>query len=234
MDKKLKQTVLLAGFSVAMLTAGSSFAACMDGPYVSGNLAATWLQTQNNQILSPVLSSGGSLRLPSDTGWGGGLAVGSQNGPYRLELALDYLTNDIKNPTASAPSLPAFAIQGSRRLSATTLLINGYYDFMPQAIWTPYLGVGLGAANLNTRVSVFEPISGISARVHDDSTRFAYQGIAGASWKVASHTKASLDYRYLSTARAVFNGNDSLGDTGQLRSRYTSNRITAGLSCYFD
>ena len=235
MNKKLTQSLLIGGFSVAMLTAGPSFAACMNGPYISGNLGATWLQTQrfDLQNVQPV-SVGGNLRLPSDTGWSGGLAVGSQNGPYRLEAAVDYLSNHVKDSTINIAGMSSLGLQSSGRVSATTLLVNGYYDFMPDAMWTPYAGVGLGVANINANVSLFEPISGTAARMHDNDNEFAYQGILGASWKLNNRVKANVDYRYLSTSKATFNASDNQGDTGQLKSRYTSNRVTAGVTYYFE
>lgn len=236
MNKTLKKSILFTGLSVAMLTAGPSFAACMQGPYVSGNLAATWLQTQNYQVSSAAFTGTGNLHLPSDTGWGAGLAVGSQNGPYRLEAALDYLTNRVKNATLNLPGNAPIPINASGRVSATTLMVNGYYDFMPDAVWTPYVGVGLGVANINARFSGNDGL-GDTGGIHDSDNEFAYQGIVGASWKVAERVKANIDYRYLSTSKANFNASANVSSTpinAQAQSRYTNNRVTAGVTYYFD
>ena len=235
MNKKLKKSILLTGLSLTMLTAGSSFAAGMEGPYVSGNLAASSLKTQKYDLdidTPPV-----TLRVPSEVGWGGGLAVGSQNGPYRLEAALDYLTNQVGPGSFTVEdSLPQGALF-SGKVSATTLLINGYYDVMPQATWTPYVGIGLGVAHLKENVALLDPKSpDPKPFVHDDANQFAYQGIVGASWKISDRAKANVDYRCLSTTKATFNvsGDGAKAASAQVKDRYTNNRVTAGMTYYFD
>lgn len=243
MHKILKQSILIlfTGFSVAMLVTEFSLAASMEGFYVSGDLAANWLKTQTYKVNISNAPVGTTVDLRSKTGWGGGLAVGSQSGPYRLEAALDFLSNKTKNGTANLqggwPGTPSLTTSG--RVTATPLLINGYYDFRPTALWTPYLGIGLGVANINVNVSAVEPISDTFARVHDNSTEFAYQGIAGVSWKVTNRMKVNLDYRYLRTETATFNVTDQVPDffqqgVGVIKGHYESSRVLGGVAYYFD
>ena len=118
MNTKLKQSILFAGFSVAMLTAASSFAANSDGPYVSGNLGASF-------------SSSSNWNLPTNTGFTGGVAVGSQSGPYAVEFAVDYLTYTVRDTTKFSwpvgTSNAATDLTATGRISATTFFVNGFY-----------------------------------------------------------------------------------------------------------
>ena len=245
MNTMLKQLILLVSLSIALLVTAIGAPASMEGTYLSGNLAANWLKTQTYKVQDPDAPAGATVNLRSKTGWGGGLAVGSQSGPYRLEAALDFLSNKTKNGTAHLQGfgLGSPSLITSGRVTATPLLINGYYDFKPAGMWTPYVGVGLGVANLKVNVSAahVDPESSVTfARVHDNSTEFAYQGIAGLSWRVTDRVKANIDYRHLRTETATFNVTDllpfSAGEVGVgiVKSHYESNRAVGSIAYYFD
>lgn len=247
MNTMLKQLLLLVGLSITLLATVIAAPASINGYYLSGDLAANWLKTQTYKVQTSDAPLGATVDLRSKLGWGGGLAVGSQSGPYRLEAALDFLSNKTKNATAALSKVwwtgePALlSLPTSGRATATTLLVNGYYDFRPLALWTPYVGVGLGVANLAVNVSTVhvDPFSFVTlARVHDNSTEFAYQGIAGFSWKVTDHLKANMDYRYLRTVTATFNVTDqspfSDFGVGIIKGHYQSNRALGSLAYYFD
>ena len=258
-NTKLKQSTLFSSFLVAMLATSVSSAAFMDGCYVSGNAAANWLKTQTYRVRDQSAPSGTTVDLRSNSGWGGGLAIGSESGPYRLEAAADFLSNPVKNATAYLPGgFPSVAqLSTSGWVKATTLLVNGYYDFKPQKSWTPYLGLGLGVANIHPNLSAFEPVSQLSPSLHDNSTEFAYEGIAGFSWRVAKRVKANIDYRYLRTSTATFEVSDNTPSSGGgggggfegkgeggggssassptiAKARYASSRVVGGLAYYFD
>src|SRR3546814_19180655 len=66
-------------------------------------------------------------------------------------------------------------------------MVNALYDFDTGTPFTPYAGVGIGAAR--TKVKDI-----------DSKTLFAYQGILGVSYDVTDELKAYLDYRYFATA----------------------------------
>ena len=234
MYKKLQQAILFTGLSIVTLLTGSNAVAAMGGDYyVSANLAANWLQTQNYRLMTGNEGPGSFLRLPSDTGMSGGLAIGVQNEAYRLEAALDYFINNVKNGTQYDGFFLA-PVSASGKVITTALLVNGYYDFMPQSIWTPYVGVGLGIANIHPSFSTNSPQLFIATTLHDNTVAFACQGIAGVAWKVSEHVKATLDYRYLRTATATFTIVDGLRSSGTALSRYASNRVTGGVSYYFN
>lgn len=66
---------------------------------------------------------------------------------------------------------------GRGSLETSTFYLNGYYDFMHEEAFSPYLGFGVGYANTDVN---YKP-SGVSV-INDSDSGFAYQFILGASW----------------------------------------------------
>jgi opacity protein-like surface antigen len=66
---------------------------------------------------------------------------------------------------------------GRGSMETSTLFLNGYYDFMADQAFSPYLGVGVGYADTDV---TYKP-SGVGV-ISDSDTGFAYQFILGASY----------------------------------------------------
>lgn len=100
---------------------------------------------------------------------------------FRTELELGHSWADVDSPSGDANVLDT--------------MLNGYYDFRSDSKFTPYLGIGVGAA----RVS-FDGIAPVGTTSLDDSAwTFAYQGIAGVSYAVNNQWDVFGDYRYFGT-----------------------------------
>ncbi|MBS0522300.1 MAG: P44/Msp2 family outer membrane protein [Proteobacteria bacterium] len=65
-------------------------------------------------------------------------------------------------------------------------MLNGFYDFLPGATVTPFVGAGVGLA-LEDGTSQFS------------SPQFAYQAILGVAWNITPQVRLSLDGRYFGT-----------------------------------
>src|SRR5690606_25187987 len=73
-----------------------------------------------------------------------------------------------------------FAEEGvSGNVKLTTAMVNVIYDFVPDSSFTPFLGVGGGAARVE--VEAAQPVGGF-IDVEDDDTAFAWQGIGGLAF----------------------------------------------------
>jgi len=115
----------------------------------------------------------------ADTGFVGLLAFGSRfEHGLRGELELGYRRADFELGGTS-DSLDSFGV-----------LVNGYYDFYYDFPVVPYVGLGVGAAQLKR-----EKLGGGAS----DETAFAYQGIVGFGYDITDRIGATLDYRYFST-----------------------------------
>ena len=71
-----------------------------------------------------------------------------------------------------------------------TLMFNGYYDFETHSDWRPYIGAGIGAAN------IFVDVPGSK----DDAYAIAYKLGAGLGVDVSRHMTFDLGYMLLLTS----------------------------------
>lgn len=121
---------------------------------------------------------GSNVEISFDNGFGGGLAVGYDFGPARLELEGSYRKSDVDKVRTGAGSVKVNA-----DLEVFTVLVNGYVDFATNSIATPYLGVGAGYAR---------------AEVDDIEDEFvAGQLAAGVLLEISPAVSVDLGYRYL-------------------------------------
>jgi OOP family OmpA-OmpF porin len=140
-------------------------------------------------------------------GIGGSGGFAFSNG-LRVEGELVYRANDVKS--VEVDGLGKGSIDGNT--TSTAFMANGFYDFLPNRVVNPYLGVGIGASKDHFEVSS----GGNSAS--DDRETFAYQGIVGLQFKVARGWRIGAEYRYFATSKP---GYVSGGDT--MRTPYDTN-----------
>ena len=120
------------------------------------------------------------------TGFTGAAKAGYDFLGPRIELEVGY------GFVPSNAFLPGTALNGGGGSIGT--MINGYYDFMPASIVSPYIGVGVGAAFIdsNTRFG---------------NTQFAYQAMVGLAYHITSNWAAGIEARYLGTTDPSFSIN---------------------------
>lgn len=83
---------------------------------------------------------------------------------------------------------------------ATSLMINAFYDFNREGRIRPYVGVGVGGANIEADGGA-GPIS-----FDDDDTVFAYQGLVGVAFALTEQLDLDVGYRYFVAPDAGFTG----------------------------
>jgi len=192
-------------------------------PYISGNIAASKLP---NSALQIDLAGQGSIKgkIEYKNGIGGGVAFGAQLDNLRIEGAYDYFKNTAVKALdfASIPDVTLDANQPGGTVISTAYMINNYYDLKPPAssfVLTPYLGIGLGLANV-THVIVAGGNKNFSP-----SLVFAYQGNLGVSFPLTETIKANLDYHYLATV-----SDKSFTGPATIKKNYANHRIALGLT----
>lgn len=85
---------------------------------------------------------------------------------------------------------------GAGDVRALSAMANALYDISLGSSFTPYIGVGIGAANVEA--SGISPVGG--STISDDDTAFAYQGIVGTSYQLNNTVSLNADYRYFATS----------------------------------
>ncbi|MCZ6638180.1 MAG: outer membrane beta-barrel protein, partial [Alphaproteobacteria bacterium] len=135
----------MIGLAAVALAATLSSAAIADsmatykGLYASGALGGNWLEDSDVHGLGPI-----AVDLDFDTGYVGAIAVGYGLGNgLRIEGELAHRRNDIDQINVFGVGL------GSGDVKTTSLMLNLVYDINLKSKLVPYIGVGIGFANID-------------------------------------------------------------------------------------
>lgn len=184
----MKNTLLLAG--ALALTAQHASAAGLYGA-ARGGFTFT---DDHDFSATPAIN----VTTELDNGYGVGVALGYDTGPVdnniglRLEAEYMYRQNEVDTHSSGGAQLAG----PTGEINSHAYMANAYLDFHNGSAVTPYIGGGVGVA----QVSYDDyGVTAIPNVLDDDDTVFAYQGIAGASYKVTPQIKLTADYRYFAT-----------------------------------
>lgn len=167
------------------------------GLYMKGTAGASMTQDQD-------FSSGGvSGNADFDTGWAGAAAVGKDYGNWRMEGEFSYRDDDVDSTSAGGAGL---ASPGGST-SVTAAMLNGYYDVETGTPFVPYVGAGVGLAN----VDVDNYSGGGTTLANGDDNVFAYQAIAGTEYRFNETWSGILEYKYFDASNVEVD--TPLGDT---------------------
>jgi OmpA-OmpF porin, OOP family len=167
---------------------------------------------------SDVTGTGVNATADYDTGYSIIGAIGhSYRNKMRGEFELGYQDLDVGSVSGSSA--------GSGDVDVFSFMINGFYDFKNKSKWTPYVGVGIGGANVSA-----DGVSNVSGSVLDDSDLvFAYQAMGGLTYQVNSNLGLFADYRYFGTSDADL----TLANNTDVDADFASHRIMFGMRWHF-
>ena len=154
-----------------------------------------------------------------------GFGGGYKSGWFRSDLTVDF------TPPANYSGQIVTSGDVTARVTATTLLLNGYLDLGSWYHITPYVGAGAGIVNLNISdyQSTAAPPFG-TVRAHGQ-TNFAWAGMAGVAYALSQNVLVDVGYRYLSLGDAT-TSNDVFGNM-RLR-KITAQEVRVGLRWNFE
>jgi opacity protein-like surface antigen len=148
--------------------------------------------------------NGANPKVKGKSGWTVDLAAGrSLNSNVRAEGELLYSEADRKDVSTG-------------KIKTFGGLVNGYYDIDTGTKFRPYVGAGIGVAQVK--------LDGGPA-THGDDTGFAYQLKTGVSYAINDRLSAQVGYRYL----GVNDVNIGQG-VGRVDGDYHDHAVTAGLT----
>lgn len=187
----MKSLTLAAVAAISALLAGGAAHAQDANWYVQGNAGAGF-----GSRLDAAPDRKG------DTGWNVSGAVGREFGNgLRADVEAAYFSADNKH-----------AVPG--KTSALAGFVNGYYDFNRGGQWQPFVGAGVGLAQVRSR--------------GDDDTGFAYQFKAGVAHPINDRLTTEVAYRYVGVA------NVKAGDgVDRFDGDYHTSAVTVGLRYKF-
>lgn len=198
----LALTALLAGGAVAAPAAADT-----RGTYVRGDIGVT-VEGELEVIEEADIDDEEMAAI--------GIGRGFENG-FRLEGEFAYRDNQFEEDVALGAVAEAKAI---------SLMANLFYDFNRHGSLQPYIGLGVGAAQIESEGS------GVLFGWDDEYTGVAYQGLVGVNWQFHQNWSADLGYRYFVVPDAEFDGVVDITPTA-FEGDYTHEAVTLGLRYTF-
>jgi outer membrane protein OmpA-like peptidoglycan-associated protein len=212
----MKRLTLAAAAAAAVVgLSGAAMAQGYTGWYLGARGGATWLDDVSSSI------SGTATNVDFDTGYNIGAHVGYDFGAFRLEGEVVYRNNDIDTMSAGGARLSG--VSGSA--NSLAVMLNAYYDIELGWPVVPYVGAGIGWAQINSKARA----TGLGFTIDDDDSKLAYQLIAGASWWLNPSLALTLDYRYFATDDPSF----STSTGSSFSSEYKTHNVALGLTFRF-
>lgn len=209
MGKVMKKYILTMTVIVVLTTPISSPNA-REGWYVTGGAGGTLLQESSSTAAD---AFGNAITFDTDFDFGFGLqgaagyawdSHGDRGGGavLRVEGEVFYKSNDIDTftlKTVTVAGIGTFVTpateSGTGDVSALGFMANAWYEFFTGMPWRPYVGGGVGLAN----ISLDEP-----TLADDDDWVFAYQFGAGLGYEITPDFVIAVEYRLLGTTDATF------------------------------
>lgn len=168
----------------------------------------------------------GTITSDFDDGYGLGVAYGKRFGTqgmtrWRVEGELSYRNNDIDTHSLNGGA----ALPGSDgELSSTALMANAVVEFGDPSSVMPYLGGGIGLAQVNANDFGVTPIPNV---LDDDDTVLAYQLIAGLGWELSPGMELFAEYRWFATEDADVTTSAATGSVAT-SIEYQTNNVLLG------
>lgn len=229
---RIKLLTLLAAFILASLL--PSFAAAAGRPYYpmhpyfGVHAGGTWLQEAGVSYDDPDFVDD---EIEFDDGFNIGAAFGYDYGMARLEFELAYRQADV-----DTIRVDGITFTGDGDIGATSFMLNGYWDLETGSPVVPYLGGGIGVANIAYNdVSFFDPDFGEVRFADDDDTVFAYQLAAGIAFALNPTMTLDLGYRYFGTSDPELEADPQLVGFGPdgFETEFDSHNASLGLRINF-
>jgi opacity protein-like surface antigen len=219
----MKKALLLCLATVVMVGLSASVSLAAAGPYLTIQGGATWLEDADLDY-DFLPSSALSVEAEFDTGFNAGVAAGYDFGAARLEAEFAYRQNDFDKFTGQFLG-ESFEDSADGDVSAASLLFNAYWDLPTGGPVTPYIGGGVGFANVS-----FNEVEDLGVEIIDDDDNvLAYQAAAGIAFDINPDLALDLGYRYFATEDPELE--DDFGD--EFETEYSSHNVSLGLRFMF-
>ncbi len=208
---KLKTTLLAAAATLAISPAAHAY----QGLYGSIGAGLSYMQNEGD-VSSGGPGNGGAFIFDSNADYDPGVGVYTALGyafgnGWRTELEFSYRNNDIDQidpDGAGFSGWPSGTISGDT--TSIALMANVLYDFDLNSSIVPYIGGGIGVADVDHDISgsnaLGAPTPLMTITYGPNDRMFAYQGIAGVAWWLDQNLALDLSYRFFGTQKPNVTG----------------------------
>jgi opacity protein-like surface antigen len=146
-----------------------------------------------------------SASFPDDakykTGLTGEIGAGWDFGRFRVEQTLGYAENDL-----NGKDLQSDGFDGDGRTRSLNLTVSGYVDIPVTARIVPYVGGGIGASRVETRLSATDASTGDVSSFDGKDWGLMWHADAGVGVRMAPKTTLEFGVRYAQTSRLKYEG----------------------------
>ncbi len=169
------------------------------GYHIATSPNATYTLTAPNTVLT-------NTNVSLDDAFMVGGGFGYQFNPwFRVDATADYILpgNFSANVPCTVAACGSPFSNATAEISSWATLVNAYFDLGTWAGLTPYVGGGIGAANINIKGyqsnnPPANPATLRSVASDSNSWNFAWALMAGASYAMTENALLDFNYRYLS------------------------------------
>lgn len=237
---KLKTTLLAAAASIAIAPAANAY----EGLYGAIGAGLNYLQSDRDLSNDALGAAAGPLIFDSNIDFDAGIGIYSALGyawgnDWRTELEFSYRNNDarrIASDGAGFSGIPEGSLAGDVRTYALMLNVIRDLNFGNELPFTPYVGGGVGFADIGFDVSgvnqLGAPTAPLSIAFGPSRRAFAYQGIAGIAWPLAEDLALDLSYRFFGTNKIAYDAVIN-GAAAEVEAGYHTHSFFAGLRWNF-
>ena len=235
----MKLAKLLCGVALGAFVASNAMAADLlysapapqavayGGPYFGAKIGANWMDDTTGDFDGAGVATD---TFSFDTGFTGsivaGYAFGSRWGMLspRVEVEAGYLSNDVDTVDPDSGGAPA-ASDGS--IDAFYWFANLIFD-IPMSGWgfTPFIGGGVGFANVSFDNVNNPPAGTLADGVNDENTAFAWNLTAGLSYDISRNVSFDVAYRFVQFTDVEF---ADIGGVGITSDDIDNHQVTAGV-----
>jgi OmpA-OmpF porin, OOP family len=185
-------------------------------------------------MAAPASADGLYLGLAGGAGWtsdadidGSGIDTSAdfETGPV-LGMSLGYgFGDDIRGEMelagrwSDASSIGGTSASGD--VTALSAMVNGFFDFQMDGALTPYIGAGVGGAQVTA--DDVSPVG--STSIDDKDAVLAYQAMLGVAYSLSDAMSLTADYRYFGTNDLGYTATDGTSVSHE----YTNQSIMLGI-----
>lgn len=239
----MKQTLLVT----ALALMASSANATDFNQYISAKVARTRMQNDAFADFSLDLASSAIMRgtiadkTLKDNVWGARIAYGLEKPlpslSSKIRAEVEYGMNESAKKSGNFDFQYGTVVttaQGNFNYKSTiqTVMLNAYYDYQLNDIFSPYLGAGIGYAHVKIKADVYMPLemwsTSYSEQAKDTEGNFAWNISLGTGVKVTDSVSADLGYRYTNYGHIK-----KTNETGRSRYKLDSHEIYLGMRYSF-
>ncbi|MEN8188648.1 MAG: outer membrane beta-barrel protein [Thermodesulfobacteriota bacterium] len=205
-EGEMKCRLMILSCCVFSLLFSSSLYA-RSGPYMSASIG---MNSPVDAELNDSSEPGVTIEVSFDPGLAAGAAFGYDFDRFRAEAEILYATHDIDESEFKGSDVPehmrGIGFSSSGDASVTSLMFNGYFDFINTSGFTPFITAGLGLSKIEVNDYNIDIIASEVPSINDDDTVLSYQVGVGAGFEVSEQITIDLKYRYFGAEDVSIDG----------------------------